>query len=160
GTPTDTDREWRTVVISGFREGGSGYVAVDVTQPDTLGSNRVPQPTSGWVPSCWNGGSGCGTVSFGSVLLAFTDGNDADGNGHPDLGQTWSSPTLGRILVKTTDSPPKLLDKYVAIFGGGMDPNNLNQQGNYLYMVDVETGKAIYKRQLDGSAPSDPAAVD
>jgi len=27
-------------------------------------------------------------------------------------------------------------------------------------MVDVETGKAIYKRQLDGSVPAEPAAVD
>ncbi|MFY9823843.1 MAG: PilC/PilY family type IV pilus protein [Thermoanaerobaculia bacterium] len=160
GTPTESDREWRTVVVGGFREGGSGYVAVDVTQPDILDSNRVPQPTSTWVPSCWNGGSGCGTVSFGSVLWTFTDTSDADGNGHADLGQTWSSPALGRILVKTTDSPPQLQDRYVAIFGGGMDPNNLNQQGNYLYMVDMETGKAIYKRQLDGSTPSDPAAVD
>jgi Tfp pilus tip-associated adhesin PilY1 len=160
GTPTDTDREWRTLVVSGFREGGSGYVAVDVTQPDTLNSNRIPQPSSGWVPSCWNGGSGCGTIPFGSVLWTFTDTNDADGNGKADLGQTWSTPILGRIRVQTTDTPPKLQDKFVAIFGGGMDPNNLNQQGNFLYMVDVETGKAIYKRQLDGSAPSDPAAVD
>lgn len=160
GTPTETDREWRSVIVSGFREGGSGYVAVDVTQPDTLDANRVPQPSSSWVPSCWNGGTGCGTVPFGSVLWTFTDLNDADANGHADLGQTWSTPTMGRIQVKTTDTPPKILDKYVAIFGGGMDPSNLNQQGNYLYMVDIETGKAIYKRKLDGSAPSDPAAVD
>ncbi|HEV7509656.1 MAG TPA: PilC/PilY family type IV pilus protein [Thermoanaerobaculia bacterium] len=168
--PGDTVREWRTVVVGGFREGGSGYVAVDVTQPDLLNSNRVPQPTSGWVPSCWNSTSvtDCGTIPFGSVLWTFTDTQDADGNGFPDLGQTWSSPTMGRILVKTTDTPPQLLDKYVAIFGGGMDPNNLNRQGNFLYMVDIETGKAIYKRQLGGtglldpagSAPSDPAAVD
>ena len=48
----------------------------------------------------------------------------------------------------------------VIFFGGGMDPSNLNQQGNWLYMVDIETGKAIYKRRLEGSAPSDPAAVD
>jgi Tfp pilus tip-associated adhesin PilY1 len=169
GTPTVTDREWRTVVVSGFREGGSGYVAVDVTQPDTLDSNRIPQPTSTWVPSCWNGGSGCGTTHFGSVLWTFTDTSDADGNGHPDLGQTWSTPTMGRIRVQTTDTPPQLQDKFVAIFGGGMDPSNLNQQGNFLYMVDMETGKAIYKQQLGGtsltdpttgSAPSDPAAVD
>lgn len=157
-------REWRTVVVGGFREGGSGYVAVDVTQPDTLDSNRVPQPVSGFVPSCWNGSGGsvsdCGTVPFGSVLWTFTDTSDADANGKADLGQTWSTPTMGRILVKTTEATPRLIDKYVAIFGGGMDPGNLNQQGNYLYMVDIETGKAIYKRQLDGSAPSDPAAVD
>jgi len=161
---TNTSREWRTVVVGGFREGGSGYVAVDVTQPDVVNSGRVPQPVSGYVPSCWIGGgasaSDCGTVPFGSVLWTFTDTSDADGNGHADLGQTWSTPNLGRIRVQTTESTPRLIDKYVAIFGGGMDPSNLNQQGNFLYMVDIETGKVIYKRQLDGSAPSDPAAVD
>jgi Tfp pilus tip-associated adhesin PilY1 len=171
GTPTSTDREWRTVVVGGFREGGNGYVAVDVTQPDTINSGLVPQPTSGWIPSCWNGGSGCGTIPFGSVLWTYTDTTDQETtggvtggtsapNGHADLGQTWSSPAIGRILVKTSATPPVLQDRYVAIFGGGMDPLNLNLQGNWLYMVDIETGKAIYKRQLDGSAPSDVAAVD
>ena len=65
----------------------------------------------------------------------------------------------------------------MAVFGGGMDAERKGQAvagGNFLYMVDIETGKAIYKRRLDpdpnpddnttpraaGSAPSDPAAVD
>ena len=33
-------------------------------------------------------------------------------------------------------------------------------EGYHLYMVDVETGELIYKRQLDGAAPSAPAAID
>jgi len=167
GTPLATDRDWHTVVVGGFREGGNAYVAIDVTQPDTINSGLVPQPLNGWIPSCWNGGTGCGTLPFGAVLWTFTDTTDqettaglATPNGHADLGQTWSSPTIGRILVKTAATPPVLQDRYVAIFGGGMDPLNQNLQGNWLYMVDIETGKAIYKRQLDGSAPSDPAAVD
>jgi Tfp pilus tip-associated adhesin PilY1 len=41
-----------------------------------------------------------------------------------------------------------------------MDPDKMERRGNYLYMVDVETGRVIYKRRLDGSAPSEPAAVD
>ncbi len=68
-------------------------------------------------------------------------------------------------------------DRYVAVFGGGMDVDRKSQLvagGNFLYMVDIETGKAIYKRELidpdpmddvsesrgAGSAASDPAAVD
>jgi hypothetical protein len=33
-------------------------------------------------------------------------------------------------------------------------------RGNWLYMVDIETGETIYKQRLDGAAPSEPAAVD
>ncbi|MEE8368758.1 MAG: hypothetical protein V3S30_10625, partial [Thermoanaerobaculia bacterium] len=71
--------------------------------------------------------------------------------------------------------------KAVAIFGGGLkqDPGSdknpipgsvatadlptyidTTTQGHWLYMVDMETGEAIYKRRLLGAAPSEPAAVD
>ncbi len=164
GTPTATQREWRTVVVGGLREGGRGYFALDLTQPDKLSSDYVPQPKgNAWVPSCWEGGSGCGPVPFGAVLWSFTDETDEDttgapGKGYPDLGDTWSTPNTGRIRVST--GPDQFEDRYVAIFGGGMDPSSQNKTGNWLYMVDIETGKILYKRVLEGSAPSDPAAVD
>ncbi|HEY2290006.1 MAG TPA: PilC/PilY family type IV pilus protein, partial [Thermoanaerobaculia bacterium] len=179
GTPTATDREWRTVAIGGFREGGSidggsrmldfvsGYYALDVTHPDQIdGSNN---PTSqATVPTCLdvsnNTVSGCGTLPFPAVLWEFTDAVngaqlDEDSNGYTDLGQTWSVPTIGRIKVIESG---KQVDKFVAIFGGGMDADNKTspKRGNWLYMVDVETGQTIYKRALVGSAPSDAAVLD
>lgn len=164
GTPNPTEREWRTVLIGGLREGGAGYFALDVTQPDTFDGAGIPRPLSGstYVPSCWNGGIGCGPVPFGSVLWSFADTSDEDGNSKPDLGDSWSSPNTGRIRVVTDalSDPKQYEDHYVAVFGGGMDPSQTNSTGNWLYMVDIETGKIIYKRVLDGSAPSDPAAVD
>ena len=165
GAPTPAQRQWRSVVIGGLREGGSGYFALDLTQPDTLDPDSLPQPLDGdWVPSCWDRGSDtdaeCGPVPFGSVLWSFTDTADADSSGAADLGDTWSTPNTGRIRVKVSTGPDVFEDRYVAIFGGGMDPAALNQRGNWLYMVDIETGKALYKRRLDGSAPSDPAAID
>ncbi len=164
GTPTPTEREWRTVVIGGLREGGAGYYALDVTQPDTFDGGGIPRPLSGstYVPSCWNGGTGCGPVPFGSVLWSFSDTSDEDANSKTDLGDTWSAPNTGRIRIVTNalSDPKQYEDHYVAVFGGGMDPSQTNSTGNWLYMVDIETGKIIYKRALDGSAPSDPAAVD
>ncbi len=164
GTPTSTDREWRTVVVGGLREGGRAYYALDVTQPDTYDTNGIPQPLSGstYVPSCWNGGTGCGTVPFGSYLWSFEDTSDEDGNATPDLGDTWSTPNTGRIRIVTNaaSTPKQYEDRYVAIFGGGMDSTLMNKTGNWLYMVDIESGKILYKRVLDGSAPSDPAAID
>lgn len=118
-----------------------------------------------------------------------------DGNCYPDLAETWSRPVIGQIRVcksttagsaPTKCSPtadplqPEINDEvttlHVAIFGGGMDPEQGNKysvegakSGNWLYMVDVETGKVVYKRALVppagsilpyGSTPADPAALD
>ena len=173
GAPT---REWRTVAIGGLREGGRGYYALDLTQPDTM-ADGVPEPRSGaseYVPSCTDSpldDGDCGPVPYPTVLWEHLDlcgGSpcDDDGNALPDLGETWSIPNIGRIRVcngdtcDAADPDNDLEDRYVAVFGGGMDPTKLDQQGNFLYMVDVETGQVIYKRQVDGSVPSEPAAVD
>lgn len=179
GTPTAGDREWRTVVIGGFREGGSvdggsrmtdfvsGYYALDVTHPDQLDASNQPTTQSA-VPGCLdlaNGTvGGCGTLPFPAVLWEFTDAIgtsqlDEDRNGYVDLGQTWSVPIIGRIKVIEGG---KQVDKFVAVFGGGMDADNKTspKRGNWLYMVDIETGQTIYKRALVGATPADPAVLD
>lgn len=190
GTPTESERQWRTVAIGGLREGGSAYYALDVTQPDKLtsgddpGEDYVPVPDNGYVPSCSGDGgyseASCGPVPFPSVLWEFDDtvslfgsrvkldeeNTDADdnpeGNGKPDLGEAWSIPNVGRIRIAESPGSEETRDVYVAIFGGGLDPNNKTnpQTGSWIYMVDIETGKAIYKRQIEGGMPSEPAAVD
>jgi Tfp pilus tip-associated adhesin PilY1 len=45
------------------------------------------------------------------------------------------------------------------VFGGGLDPAHASR-GQHLYMVDVETGKTLWKRAVLGAVPSEPAAVD
>jgi hypothetical protein len=182
GVPDPDDREWRTVVLGGYREGASGYFAMDVTQPDPLDiitvknfagvsvERFVPRIGSDYVPTCntaYNP-TQCGPLPYPSVLWEFDDAcdgttpcagglKDEDDNDHPDLGFTWSKPNTGRIrvMVGTTEET-----RFVAIFGGGMNPTVPNESGNFLYMVDIETGQTLYKRVLDGSAPSEPAAVD
>ncbi len=196
--PDPDEREWRSVLVGGLREGGRAYYALDVTQPDTYDSDtRIPNATS-HVPECAGGGADCGPVAYPSILWEFTDEWDEDGapagavEGYrPDLAHTWSKVNTGRIRVM---EGADIVDKYVAIFGGGMDAdfkarpfddsgNPRAYSGNFLYMVDIETGKTIYKRRLDlvrtsapsgdialddttgafrvpSSAPSEPAAVD
>ncbi len=187
GTPDPTLRQWRSVVVAGLREGGRGYYALDLTQPDAPDSDGVPTSTS-FVPSCIDGAADCKMDSpiagigpfpplpFPLTLWELVDTWDEDGNGAADLGFTWSRPDVGRIRVIENGEE---VDKYVAVFGGGMDPDFKRRPfgddgepspraGNYLYMVDVETGKIIYKRRLDlvdgivwpAMAPSAPAAVD
>ena len=178
GTPSAAKREWRTVVFGGLREGGAGYYALDITQPDIIDANKVPQPASGgsgppFLPSCMNGGGSCGSLSFPAALWELTDSvrdasgdpvkldedNNEVGNGQPDLGDAWSIANVGRIRLTEGTAT---VEKYVMVLGGGFDPDNKSTptKGTWLYMVDVETGKVIYKRQLLGAVPSEPAAVD
>ena len=178
GVPDADDREWRTVVFGGLREGGSGYYALDITQPDRVVESDgvfVPQP-NGSVPSCLGSedsvpAAGCGPVPFPAPLWEFSDtvrnasgslvSLDEDANGSPDLGDTWSIPNVGRIRI-TEDG--EVVDKYVMVVGGGFDRDHKatpeTGSGTWLYMIDVETGRALYKRQLVGAVPSEPAAVD
>ena len=189
GTPTAAQREWRTVVISSQREGGRSVFALDVTQPDVLGSGidptsndnleNIPAPLAGtdgsvedYVPSCWNGGTGCGPVAFPAKLWEFADTADADNNGFEDLGDTWSTPVPALIRVKVGT---EVEDRWVVTFGGGMNPDfverdgsattaeeleDVNIVGNWLYIVDIETGQQIYKRRVDGAVPSQIAVAD
>ena len=174
-------RSWRTVVVGGLREGGAAVYALDVTQPDKIRSDQlfdgrsdldywIPTAAGSYRPSCSEPSTECGPVPFPYPLWEFTDSVrslstgkmvslDEDLNAQPDLGYTWSVPNVGRIRIK---EGTKIVDRYVVVFGGGFDPGNKEdpRRGNWIYMVDAETGQAIYKRKLDGAAPSEPAAVD
>ncbi|HEV2063315.1 MAG TPA: PilC/PilY family type IV pilus protein, partial [Thermoanaerobaculia bacterium] len=100
-------------------------------------------------------------------LWEMTDSSDADANGKPDMGQTWSKPVLGRIKVLNGGT---VQDQWVVLLGGGFDPAQSNSTGNAFYILDATTGKVLYKVQsgrngtgssvLFGSMPATAAAVD
>ncbi len=203
GTPVPANRAWHTVLVGGAREGSpfegtdgaspknslGSYFALDVTQPDELASVGGPESSgSSTAPRCLNAaGDATCARDWPTVLWEITDTNDADSNGVPDMGETWSKPAMGRVKVCTancgnTSAPlPTLEDHYVTIFGGGFDRERLNsactptcnRRGNWLYMVDVETGFGLYKVNSGtadfgsgsvsvsfGSIPAGPAALD
>ncbi len=175
GTVTCESREWRSLAIGGYREGGPGYYALDITQPDVLDSKHVPEPISGgYVPSCFDGGASCDDRAYPSVRWEFQDTHpvviggisttiqlDEDLNGIRDLTNSWSRPTTGRIRVCTGGcTADETEDRFVAVFGGGVSDNPTAAAGNYIYMLDVETGKVIYKKAVIGAVPSDIAAID
>jgi Tfp pilus tip-associated adhesin PilY1 len=85
--------EWHTVVIGGAGKGGKGYYALDITNPNDTG--------------------------YPAVLWELTtDPADAD---KKYIGQTWSTPAIGKIQTTTTISGEDyVVDKWVAIVGGGM----------------------------------------
>jgi hypothetical protein len=88
---------------------------------------------------------------------------DEDDNDYADLGATWSQPVIGGIAVcEGNCNAGNVSVRWVAIFGGGFDPNEkvFPRRGNYIYMVDIENGEVIYKYPVDGAVPSDPAVID
>lgn len=145
---------------SGNMQGGK-----DVS-PACLGSNAV----SPSVPASCNAN---GTPRlYPSVLWELGDADPANpGQGAncsdtcnipspPQMGETWSRPVLGRIKTfQGSGATAVFEDHYVAIFGGGFDPgfvsgtdvntqvvtNGIPVDGRAFYLVDVETGKILYK---------------
>jgi len=187
GNPTPGQRVWRSVVVGGIRQGGPLMWALDVTQPDKVNAAGIKTAPKDNSPDCLDGGGGgCGPAGIGArkypeILWEMTD------NSIPRMGQTWSRPTLGRIRVLDGAT---MKEKYVAIFGGGFDPNfrpgdsivladqvcpptcpaRPATRGRAVYIVDIETGKILSKLTAgDDSAagtvdfapmPAPPAVVD
>jgi Tfp pilus tip-associated adhesin PilY1 len=200
GTPVSSHREWRTVLVGGMREGSpfegtsgqspassrGSYYALDVTQPDELvgtGSSQTIAGGSLAAPRCLDAaGDATCARDWPGVLWEISDTADADVSGAPgfgygDMGETWSKPGLGRVKICTGGcgtSGAITVDKYVAIFGGGFDRERKNRRGNWLYVVDVETGTVLMKANGScgantaagctptwfGSMPAEPSVLD
>jgi type IV pilus assembly protein PilY1 len=91
-------------------------------------------------------------------------------NGYADLGQTWSSPMIGKIDCETCPNG----EKWVAFIGGGYDANQDNDpiiapdsMGRAIYVVDVLDGSQVWRYpsiqnndEMKYSIPSDIQKVD
>jgi len=155
GTPNSLNRDWKTVLVGALRQGGNYYYALDVTQPDQInavtGLKTAPLDSA---PDCLDGGTGNCPAKYPTVLWELTDNCSLQPvtcvANPPTMGETWSRPVVGRIQVVNGGTPE---DRYVAILGGGNDPGftpgtpvtAANTIGRAIYIVNVETGKIIYK---------------
>jgi type IV pilus assembly protein PilY1 len=87
---------------------------------------------------------------------------------YSEMGQTWSSPLIGKIKYGTTE-------KWVFFIGGGYDlnqdsfpvpQNSYDSKGRAIYVVDVLSGARIWKYSVSNnslmkySIPSDISIVD
>jgi hypothetical protein len=172
----DTNREWRTVALVGMRRGGRGLSALDITQPDPLDGDFVPDEASDQFPGCLDG-TGCDD-EYPKVLWEFADTSDADGNTYDDLGWTWSKPAIARIAIYNGVDENDPDDVFVAFFGGGwskdqvlhdngtpLDPTDdyllVDTTGRHLYAVDIETGAVLKKWAMgEYGIPGSPTALD
>lgn len=159
GSPVASEREWRSLLLFGERQGGRSVVVLDVTQPDPVDGDGVPIAATGRMPGCLDGtASGC-SGEWPALRFEFTDTSNEDAVGGPDLGYTWSQPLVG--FLKLADGPDPGTDPdevSVAIFGGGYDRATVT--GNWIYIVDLETGKILLKRNVIGKLAGQVAATD
>jgi type IV pilus assembly protein PilY1 len=161
--------------MTGMRNGGRGYLALDVTDPNADATDdHGPYP---------------------KLLFEFSDPNQP-------LGLTWSRPVIGRVKLKggftedncgapDGDGATALVagncrERWVAIFGGGYleqgDPNipasfltDPNAAGwtaasKSLFIVALDTGQVLARASFDSTSttlremkcsfPSEPAVLD
>ncbi|MDH3211241.1 MAG: PilC/PilY family type IV pilus protein [Myxococcales bacterium] len=147
--------EWTTVLVTGLRDGGRGYLGLDVTNPDA--------------------GDGDPHGPYPKLLWEFT---------HADLGNTWSTPVLTRIKQSASsgygdhcghdDGDGDCIERWVAIFGGGYEadgnPNNVtyvddpasaswSDRSKAIFMVALDTGELLASVEFDASGTDGPAEM-
>lgn len=140
GSPNSNDvyfgDDWHTVVVGGMNSGGQGIYALDVTNPESLG-----------------------TRSF------LWEVNDRTA-GFEDLGYTFSQPAIVRLGDKedpeTREIPPGI---WVAAFGNGYNNTEsdgaVSATGNaVLYVVDIATGALLKKFDTGVGREDDPLGLD
>ena len=163
-----TADEWATVLVVGMREGGEGYLALDVTDPSASGGAHGPSP---------------------KLLWEFT---------HSKLAQAWSEPIMTRVRMAGgaglgdqcghDDGDGDCREQWVAVFGGGYRPDanpndasyvsdpssgSWSDKGKGFFMVSLDTGAVLASVTFDASDasadgpgnmrygfPSTPAVLD
>ncbi|MHC4492905.1 MAG: pilus assembly protein, partial [Planctomycetota bacterium] len=148
--------EWRTVALSGMRQGGEAYFALDITDPSSTG--------------------------YPGYLWEFPR-EDAPASISDYIGQTWSKPVVTRIRTSVNGdlNGGQGYERWVAIFGGGYDPaSDPNDhaaydpnatEGRAIVILDLKTGEIIATKKFDPVAtdgqqdmlyaiPASPAVFD
>ena len=142
-------REWHTVMIAGSQNGGGAYTALDVTNP-ACGENCGTTDTLHEHIE-----NGADTLEYPKHLWTIFDN---------DFGNTWSTPSMGRIRLEVTDGDETTtVDRWVMFVGGGLDPLDTDPTngvtfGKAFAVVDISTGKEIFKFHPTHPIPSGGSA--
>jgi len=153
-------REWHTMLISGFRNGGGGFTALDVTNFGCGRSDGVPNP-DGTNKECLTPGTfltGNGAPDYPAHLWTKFD---------TDFGNSWSRPVFGRIQLSVNDgiNPASIVDRWVVFVGGGKDPLDDDpreggvESGRGFYVIDIATGQTIFKFHPDDPIDNDDNVI-
>jgi type IV pilus assembly protein PilY1 len=168
GDTTKDAAEWTTLLVTGMRQGGRSYLALDITDPAAGSSDaHGPYPRFQW---------------------EFDDPSEP-------MGETWSDPIITRIKMHAatgtgdkcgaSNGDGDCVERWVVITAGGYDdtadPNlggwignpsdpSWTEYGKALFVLDAQTGQVIAKLERDATdsqlthmkyaIPSTPAVLD
>ena len=138
---TNTSNFLPMSAYGGFRMGGDGLYALDLSDEDT------PKVLFSITPD---------TTNTTPVLHRNNGGSLATGNttDYSNVGQIWNTVTTARINDNANDAKPK----DVIIFGGGYDmryedpqfvPDTTKTKGSSIYISDAETGEMLWSWDND-----------
>ena len=149
---------WHTVLISGERQGGNYYFALDTTHPSQLSSSTYPAPL--WDITDSSMGQTWSRPIIGFICLP--NSNTSSSNGVCSNSALSSS---------STTNPPQYVKNYIAIVGGGysstgstgdavyalyVEPNPVNQSTSG---TDYADEQVLWKYDTNYPVPSEVAPV-
>ncbi|GEM_PF-2046976 len=146
--PTEEDykNSWKTVVVGGFREGGRGYYALDISDPG--------KPKILWeIDNQWQYHSNPDKTADNYVFPDMAGNNGSvttlDETNYPfqRMGNSYPEPIIANVAIKTTTSGKTTYTlEPVAILPGGMNDSENADDNDYV-------GKALYIVRLFPRTP-------
>ncbi len=148
GSKLASGTQWRTTLVTGSRQGGEAYLALDISDP---GANSCASPALGSGYPCY--------------LWEFPREDDTS-PAQDYMAETWGDPIITKVRV--TDGS-NVYERWVAIVTGGYDassdpnehaaydPDSLAGRG--IAVIDMKTGTLLAERRFDPAGNCDiPAA--
>ncbi len=157
GTPVATDirfassdgsaSQWHSILVGGFRDGGRGYYALDVTDP--------ANPQIIWeIDHLWQDKDSINPEINDSMTVTKADEGESvsgltsttkfakDAYPFARMGYSYAEPAITNVVVNEgTDDNPKNVIVPVAILPGGLstsnDPNDMTGKVVYIVRLDV-----------------------
>jgi type IV pilus assembly protein PilY1 len=125
---------WRSIVVTGYGEGGRGYHALDVTRPEEF-------------EFMWE-------IS-NTELCYQLDGGTAECDTVTDYARLGTSKSAAAIGTAFFTWKGTVQERAVAIFGGGGEVSGEADAGKAIYVVDLATGAVIREFCNDNAACGD-----
>jgi len=140
GTGTEA-AAWRSVLVTGYGEGGRGYVALDVTDPENPSFLWEISPEGRWF------------VQNGVPM--YESAGTAARSDFSRLGSTFSRAALGNVFLGSEEVA-------VAVFGAGARGDATNEYaGRSVFVVRLDTGEKLaeFGAGVNPSRVVDPCGI-